>query len=135
MKRPSRPGPPHEDLDPELLQLHDELLERADDPLERRRHVGEVRDPSSDDQHLAVGVLLLGHEREQRPRVVVRLLLGRRSRVLSIVGQLLGASQGADRVGVDDGGAAAGVAIVAVLTLRAMSEWEATEAARRTESS
>ena len=32
-------------------------------------------------------------------------------------------------------GAAAGVAIVAVLTLRAMSEWEATEAARRTESS
>lgn len=31
-------------------------------------------------------------------------------------------------------GAAAGVAIVAVLTLRAMSEWEATEAARRAES-
>ena len=31
--------------------------------------------------------------------------------------------------------AAGGVAIVAVLALRAMSEWEATEAARRTESS
>ena len=31
-------------------------------------------------------------------------------------------------------GAAGGVAIVAVLTLRAMSEWEATEAARRAES-
>ena len=40
--------------------------------------------------YLALRVALLGHEGEERPSVVVGLLLGRRPGVLAVVGQLWG---------------------------------------------
>ena len=48
------------------------------------------------------------HEREQGFGVIIGLLLAGCAGILAVVGQLLGAAQGAHRVRVDNAGAAAG---------------------------
>ena len=98
----------HVDRDAVVDELLVEFVQRLDDALEGGRHVGEVGDAAADEQHLAVGVLLLGHQVEDGLGVLVRLLLARSARVLAVVGQLRLAAEIANRVAVDDTRAAAG---------------------------
>jgi hypothetical protein len=67
------PCPPDKYPNVVLPELDLELFERLDDSLEGGGHVGKVGDAAADDENLALCVLLLGHEREQRLGVVVRL--------------------------------------------------------------
>lgn len=52
-------------------------------------------------------MFILSHEAQNRLGVLVRLLLGRGAGIFAVIRQFLGATQVADGVGVDDGGAAA----------------------------
>ena len=84
------PGPPHKYSDVVLAQLDLILLERLDDALEGGGNVREVGDTAAHDEDLPLRMALLRHEGEERPRVVVGLLLGRRPGILTVVGQLWG---------------------------------------------
>ena len=90
---------PDKDLDTVLLERALVLLERANDALEGGRDVGKVGDAAADDENLAVLVdVAAGDEREDRLGVLVGLALGRRARVLAVVGELVGKAGGGDGV-------------------------------------
>ena len=62
---------PDEDLDFKLLKLFLESLESRDDSLEGCSNVGEVGNSTADDQHFALGMLLLRHQRQDCLGVLV----------------------------------------------------------------
>jgi hypothetical protein len=82
-----------------LLERALVLLECADDALEGGRNVREVGDAAANDEDLALLVdVAPGDEREDRLGVLVRLALGRRARVLAVVGELVRKAGGGDGV-------------------------------------
>lgn len=94
--------------DPDLdLVLNDGwciLADGLDDTLECGGDVGEVGNTATDEENLAlVGNWGAEHEVQDGAGVVVSLRLGGRSRVLTVVGELLRETRTGDGVGVDDG--------------------------------
>ena len=98
-------GSTNKQLDILILDESLILLECPHDSLEGGGHVGKVGNTSANNEHLAVRMLLPGHEGQDGSCVVVGLLLGGRPGVFSVVGQLRGPAQGTDGVGVDHAGA------------------------------
>ena len=79
------------------------LLQGADDTLEGGSDVGEVGGTSTDDEDLAVLVgLTASHQIDDGLGVLVGLTLGRSTRVLAVVGELVGKAGSGDGVRVDD---------------------------------
>ena len=93
--------------DPDLSVVLDESLavlpEGLDDTLESAGNVGEVGDTTTDEEDLAlVGHRSTEHKVEDSAGVVVGLRLGGRTRVLTVVGKLIGETSRGDGIGVDD---------------------------------
>lgn len=81
-----------------------ELLQGSDDTLESSSDVGEVGSSTTNDEDLAFGVRLASNNQvDDRLGVLVGLSLGRSTRVLSVVGKLMGESSSGNGVRVDDG--------------------------------
>mmetsp|Transcript_37993 Transcript_37993/g.77737 ORF Transcript_37993/g.77737 Transcript_37993/m.77737 type:complete len:240 (+) Transcript_37993:1876-2595(+) len=81
-------GAANQDLDLVLLDVIGVLLECLDKSCERRSHVREVGDASTNDQKLTLRVLVLHHQGQQGFGIDESFLGGRSSGVLSIVCEL-----------------------------------------------
>jgi hypothetical protein len=92
------------DLDVVLNQLSGIVSEGSDDTLEGAGNVGEVGNTTADEENLALlGLRGSEHEVEDSSGVVVGLALGGSTRVLTVVGELVGEASGSDGIGVDNG--------------------------------
>lgn len=97
-------GTTNPDLDLMLDELWSILADGLDDTLEGRSNVGEVGNTTSDKEHLALrGKWCAEHEVEDGTGVVVGLGLSWSTRVLSVVGKLVGEASGCDGISIDDG--------------------------------
>ena len=86
-----------------LVEDGRDFPECADDALEGGRDVGEVGNTTADEEDLAVRVGRgAQHQVQHGAGVVVCLRLGRRARVLAVVGKLADEPGRGDGVGVDD---------------------------------
>jgi hypothetical protein len=91
------------DLDVVLVELGGVVAESLDDTLEGAGDVGEVGNTTSDEQDLAlVRHGRAEHQVEHGAGVVVGLRLGGGTRVLAVVGQVVGEAGRGNGVGVDD---------------------------------
>jgi hypothetical protein len=93
---------------PDLHLVLDEegcnFSQSADDTLECRGDVGEVGNTTTDEEHLALGVLRSAeHKVEYGAGVVESLSLRGGTRVFTIVGKLTGETGRGNGIGVDDG--------------------------------
>ncbi len=80
------------------------LAKRLNDTLESASNVREVCNTTADEQNLSlIRDWSAEHEVKDSASVVVSLRLGWRTRVLTIVGELVGEARRSDGVGVDDG--------------------------------
>ncbi|KAG5298626.1 hypothetical protein I7I48_08135 [Histoplasma ohiense] len=101
-------GPSHPDLHFMLHKDGRHLPQRANNALEGRRDVGEVRNATANKQHFALRMHGgAQHQVQDRARVVERLRLGGGPGVFAVVGQVSHKAGGGDRIGVDDGSTAA----------------------------
>lgn len=92
------------DLDVVLVELLGVVAKRPNDTLECAGDVGEVGNTTTDEENLAlVRHRCAEHEVEDGAGVVVGLRLGGSTRVLTVVGELVGEASRSDGVGVDDG--------------------------------
>lgn len=97
------------DLDLVLNELGSKVAEGADDTLEGAGDVGEVGNTTADEEDLAlVAHGSAEHEVQDGAGVVVGLRLGGSTRVLTIVGELVGKANRGNGVGVDDGSTTTG---------------------------
>ncbi|WDK10560.1 hypothetical protein CGRA01v4_01839 [Colletotrichum graminicola] len=97
------------DLDFVLVELRGVVAEGANDTLECAGDVGEVGNTTTDEQNLARVVHgSAEHEVEDGAGVVVGLGLSGSTRVLSVVGELVGEASGGNSISVDDGSTATG---------------------------
>lgn len=91
-------------LDLVLVELLGVVAEGADDTLECAGDVGEVGNTTTNEEDLAlVGQGSAEHEIEDGAGVVVGLRLGGSTRVLTVVGELVGETGRGNGIGVDDG--------------------------------
>eukprot|EP00042_Codosiga_hollandica_P036398 m.278177 g.278177 ORF g.278177 m.278177 type:complete len:466 (+) comp54882_c0_seq10:1212-2609(+) len=97
----------NKDLDAVLLQLVGILAESTTNALESVRNVGEIGNPSSNNQDFALLVDFTGHEAHDGLGVLVGLRFAWSTGVLTVVGQLAGTTQIADGIAVDDRGTTA----------------------------
>lgn len=92
------------DLDVVLDEERGNLADGADDTLEGRGDVCEVGNTTTNEEDLALGVLgSADHEIQDGLGVVEGLRLGGSTRVLTVVGELIGETSRGNGVGVDDG--------------------------------
>lgn len=95
------------DLDLVLEQGGAVLPQSTDNTLESRCDVGEVSNTTTDEEDLALlGERSTEHEVEDGSRVVVGLSLGRSTRVLTVVGELISETSAGNGIGIDDRGTA-----------------------------
>ncbi|KAI6762873.1 hypothetical protein HG530_008853 [Fusarium avenaceum] len=81
-----------------------EVSQRSDDTLEGAGDVGEVGNATTDEENLTILVLGSTEEKvEDSSGVVVCLRLGRSTRVLTVVGELIGESSRGNGIGVNNG--------------------------------
>jgi hypothetical protein len=97
-------GTSHPDGDVVLDQLRGEVSQRSDDTLEGAGDVGEVGNTTTDEENLAILVLGSAEEKvEDSSGVVVGLRLGGSTRVLTVVGELIGETSRGNGIGVNNG--------------------------------
>ena len=83
-------------------QIFLKVTDRSNQSTERRCHVRKVGNPSTHDEDLTLGVFRFRHETNDRFGVLVCMFGTRRSRILTVIGELVTIPEIRNRIGVHD---------------------------------